>query len=164
MNFPHGLKRAATLCVLKNHQSFMLLKRNKEPNQGLFTPVGGKLDPYENPLQAAIRETREETGIDIDNIKFCGMLTETSAVKYNWINYVYLAEIEKITPPVCNEGELKWIHFDDVLKKPTPKTDWFIYKYILNNRPFAFNADFNEKIELVKMVEEIEGVVVFEKS
>ena len=163
MNFPKGIKRPATLCVLKNHQSFMLLKRKKEPNKGLFTPVGGKLDPFEAPLKAAIRETREETGIKVDRMKFCGMLTETSPVKYNWINYVYLAEIEKIPPPECNEGELQWIDFGHVLKKPTPKTDWFIYKYILEDKTFAFNAKFNGKIELIKMVEEIEDLVVFER-
>ena len=95
-------------------------------------------------------------------MKYCGLLTETSPVKYNWINYVYLAEIDKIPPPPCNEGELAWIHFDDVLEVDTPKTDWFIYKYLLENRPFAFNAIFDASINLLQMTEEIEGVLVFE--
>ena len=141
----------------------MLLKRLKEPNKGLFTPVGGKLDPHENPLKAAIRETWEETGFDVTHMKFCGLLTESSPVEYNWTNYVYLAEIELVPPPPCNEGELQWIDFDDVLKTPTPTTDWFIYKYILENRPFAFNAEFNEKIELLSMVEELEDKLVYTK-
>lgn len=158
---PFGLKRTATLCVLKNGKNFMLLKRLKEPNIGLFTPVGGKLDPHESPLKAAIRETWEETGVKVDHMKFCGLLTESSPVEYNWTNYVYLAEIDFITPPPCNEGELKWINFDDVLKVPTPTTDWFIYKYILDKNLFAFNAEFNEKIELLSMVEEIEDVSVY---
>lgn len=142
----------------------MLLKRFKEPNKGLFTPVGGKLEPHENALEAAIRETWEETGIKVDHMKYCGILTESSPVEYNWTNYVYLAEIDYIPPPDCNEGELKWINFSQVLEVPTPKTDWFIYKYILNNQPFAFNAEFNEKIELLSMVEEIENVKVFEMN
>jgi 8-oxo-dGTP diphosphatase len=139
----------------------MLLKRLKEPNKGKYTPVGGKLDPFESPLSAAIRETGEETGIRVSNMKFCGLLTETSPVKYNWINYVYLAEIEHLTPPFCNDGDLAWIHFDDVLKVDTPKTDWFIYKYILEGRPFAFNAIFDREIKLIKMTEELEDVMVF---
>jgi len=161
MKIPSGLKKAATLCVLKNGRSFLLLKRLKEPNKDKFTPVGGKLDPYESPLEAAIRETFEETGIKVDHMKFCGLLTETSPVDYNWINYVYLAEIKNVAPPPCNEGELNWIHFEEVLSLPTPKTDWFIYKYILENRSFAFNAKFNENIELVTMTEEIENLLVF---
>ena len=62
MKIPTGLKKSAVLCVLKNQDSFLLLKRLKEPNKELYTPVGGKLDPFENPNQTAIRETREETG------------------------------------------------------------------------------------------------------
>lgn len=158
---PVGLKKAATLCVLKNGESFLLLKRLKEPNQGKLTPVGGKLDPHESPIEAAIRETWEETGIKVDAMKYCGMLTETSPGKYNWINYVYLAEIEKISPPPCNEGELAWIHFKDVLDVDTPKTDWFIYKYILESKPFTFDALFDAQINLLRMTEEIEGVEVF---
>ena len=161
MQIPFGLKKVATLCVLKHEQKFMLLKRLKEPNKGKFTPVGGKLDPHENPLAAAIRETYEETGIKVDQMKFCGLLTESSPTEYNWVGYVYLADIALIEPPECNEGELKWIDFDDVLKVPTPTTDWFIYKYILEGKPFAFNADFDANNKLICMKEELEEVVVF---
>lgn len=154
---PVGLKRAATLCVLKHNNQFLLLKRLKEPNKDQYTPVGGKLDPFESPLQAAIRETFEETGIKVTTMKYCGTLTETSPTKYNWINYVYIAEIDFIEPPFCNEGTLNWIAFDDLLKVPTPKTDWFIYKYILDNKPFAFSALYNEALDLLSMIEEIEN-------
>lgn len=161
MKIPYGLKRTATLCVLKNGKSFLLLKRLKEPNAGKFTPVGGKLDPFESPLKAAIRETFEETGIKVEHMKFCGLLTESSPTEYNWTGYVYLAEIDSIEPPLCNEGELKWISFDEVLSMPTPKTDWFIYNYILENKPFAFSAEFDENIQLIEMVEEIENKAVY---
>ena len=161
MKVPFGLKRVATLCVLKNDHEFMLLKRLKEPNKGKFTPVGGKLDPHEDPLTAAIRETWEETGVKVETMKYCGLLSESSPVEYNWTNYVYLAEIGRIPPPPCNEGELKWIHFDEVLDQPTPKTDWFIYKYILEQKPFAFNALFDKNIRLLKMTEEIENKLVY---
>lgn len=154
---PVGLKRAATLCVLKHNNQFLLLKRLKEPNKDQYTPVGGKLDPFESPLQAAIRETFEETGIKVTTMKYCGTLTETSPTKYNWINYVYIAEIDFIEPPFCNEDTLNWIAFDDLLKVPTPKTDWFIYKYILDNKPFAFSALYNEDLDLLSMIEEIEN-------
>ncbi len=165
---PEGLKKAAVLCVLRHQakgrsQEFLLLKRLKEPNQGLYTPVGGKLDPYENALTAAIRETKEETGINVSTMKYCGTLVETSPTKYNWINFVYLADIDRVPPPPCNEGELRWIPFSEILSVPTPKTDWFIYDYILQNRPFAFHADFDEQINLIKMIDALTGEVVYPK-
>lgn len=153
---PTGLKRAATLCILRNNHRFLLLKRFKEPNKDNFTPVGGKLDPFENPVASAIRETFEETGIKVETMRYCGILTETSPTKYNWINYVYIAEIDFIEPPSCNEGVLMWISFDELLTIPTPKTDWYIYKYVMDNQSFALNAEYDENLNLLSMTEEIE--------
>jgi len=164
MEIPRGLKRAATLCVLKNENRFLLLKRFKEPNKNKYTPVGGKLDPYESPIKSAIRETFEETGIKVDGMKYCGILTESSPTEYNWICYVYLSEIDYIPAPDCNEGKLEWIDFEDVLKIPTPKTDWYIYKYILDNKPFAFNAEYNEQLELLSMHEETENIKILKST
>ena len=97
----------------------------------------------------------------VNKMKYCGLLTETSPVDYNWTNYVYLAEIDYLPPPPCSEGDLEWIRFEDVLKVDTPMTDWFIYKYILEDKPFAFNAIFDDQIQLLKMMEEIDGIEVF---
>lgn len=157
---PLGLKRTATLCILRNNNKFLLLKRLKEPNKDNFTPVGGKIDPFENPLNGAIRETFEETGIKVQTMKYCGLLTETSPTKYNWVNFVYITEIDFIDPPTCNEGTLTWIAFDELLNVPTPKTDWHIYKYILDGKPFALNAEYDEQLNLLSMTEEIENIKI----
>ena len=160
MKIPTGLKKSAVLCILKNEDSFLLLKRLKEPNKNMYTPVGGKLDPFENPNETAIRETREETGIEVESFQFCGMLIESSPTKYNWINFVYVAEIDHVPPPPCNEGTLEWITFEKVLQVPTPKTDGMIYKYVLESKPFIFNADFDKNLNLLKMVDELTGELV----
>ena len=161
MQVPPGIKKTAVLCVLKHGDSFLLLKRLKEPNKDQYTPVGGKLDPFESPVKAAIRETAEETGLQVSRFKYCGVLVESSPTSYNWVSFVYVADIEQIPPPFCNEGKLEWINYTEVLNIPTPKTDWFIYKYILEEKPFAFNAAFDEQLNLLSMVEEISGQTVF---
>ncbi|MBL0356681.1 MAG: NUDIX domain-containing protein [Chitinophagaceae bacterium] len=158
---PKGLKKTAVLCVLKNGHQFLLLKRLKEPNKDNYTPVGGKLDPFENPVDAAIRETREETGIQVPAMKYCGVLIESSPADYNWVSFVYLANIDLVSPPPCNEGTLEWIHFDEVLNIRTPKTDWFIYKYILEQQPFAINAVYDEELNLLNMSEDISATDLF---
>ena len=140
-----GIKKIASLCVIKNKNRFLLLKRNNKPNIGKYVPVGGKLKGYENPLKAAIRETFEETG-----------LTETSPIDYNWISYIYLVETNSIDIPKSNEGKLKWISFQEIKNIPTPKTDDIIYKYIINKKKFIISVDYDEKIEIISMKEEIE--------
>ncbi len=156
---PLGIKKIATLCVLRHGSDFMLLKRLKEPNKDMYTPVGGKIEPFETPEQGVIRETFEETGIKVDQVKFCGILTETSPTKYNWLSYVYVADIDPISPPACNEGTLEWIAYDNLLEVPTPKTDAMIYKYILEAKPFVFHALYDAELNLIEMKEEIANEV-----
>lgn len=157
---PEGIKKIATLCVLRNGNKFMLLKRLKEPNKDTYTPVGGKIEPYETPEEGVIRETFEETGIRVEAVKFCGILTETSPTKYNWLSYVYVADIDEVKPPKCNEGTLEWIAYEDLLNVPTPKTDWYIYQYILEQQPFVFHALYDGELNLLEMKEEIKGVLL----
>jgi 8-oxo-dGTP diphosphatase len=152
-----GLKKVAVICILKHQDKFLLLERLKEPNKDLFTPLGGKIDPFETPLGAAKRETWEESGIVVEDMDFCGILTETSPTKYNWTSYVYMAEIDYQDAPECNEGNLKWINADDILNIPTPKTDWHIYDYALKKQKFIFDAVYDKDLNLLEMSELIEN-------
>ncbi len=157
---PFGIKKIASMCVLKCEQRFLLLKRANEPNRGMFVPVGGKLEPHESAYQAVLRETFEETGIPLKSAKYCGTLTESSPVKYNWISFIYMAEIPYQPAPFCDEGTLEWIAIENLLKVPTPPTDWWIYKYILDHKPFAFSAAFDKDLNMLEMIEDIENVRV----
>jgi len=157
MSFPAGLKRAAVMVVLRSGNQFMLLKRANEPNKGLYVPVGGKVDPFEDPLQTAIRETKEETGITIRAPRYAGSLVETAPVKYNWWCSIYVADIPWQEAPPCDEGELAWIPFDELETLATPPTDWAIYQYMAQEKPFAMRAIFDADLNMLELVEEIEG-------
>lgn len=146
------------MVVLRHQDSFLLLKRIKAPYIGHYVPVGGKLEPYEDPCRAALRELREETGLVLTDLQYGGQLTETSPVDYNWWSTIYLANIDKIDPPHCDEGILEWIHFDQLTTIPTPPTDLQIYKYVVEGKPFALNAIFDKDLHLIRMTEEMTGV------
>lgn len=87
-------------------------------------------------------------------------LTESSPTEYNWTGYVYITDIDFAEPPVCNEGTLMWVVFEDLLNTPTLKTGWYMYKYIFENKPFAFSAEYDENLNLLSMTEEIENKVI----
>ncbi|WP_133272277.1 NUDIX hydrolase [Hymenobacter radiodurans] len=158
MTVAPGLKKAAVLCVLRHADAFLLLQRLKPPHQGLFTPVGGKLDPYESPQQAAFREVQEETGLQPLEMVWRGMLVETSPVDYNWISFVFEAHIERVPPPACSEGTLVWVEKAELAVVPTPLTDHFIYEYLLANRPFQFDATYDATLRPLVMREELQGL------
>lgn len=152
-----GLKKVAVFCILKSGEYYLLLQRNRQPHEGKFVPVGGKVDPYENTMDAVIRETFEETGIRIESPKFCGVLTETAPNNYNWVSFIYVAEIEKIAEPNCDEGTLHWIHASALYHIDTPPTDLSIYQFVDKNQIFVLNAIFDHQLSIIRMIDEISG-------
>ena len=163
MQFPLGYKKNSSMVILRNGTAYLLLKRNKEPFIGHYAPVGGKIEPHESPINAAIRETFEETGLVINQPKFCGMLVESSASQYNWTIFIYVADIEKVPPPPCPEGALEWIEHHDLLNVLIPETDGYVYTYILDNKPFMFDAQYDGDAQVLKMTEDFENILIFEK-
>lgn len=159
-----GLKRAAVLCVLKSNESnnYLLLKRNKEPHLNKYIPVGGKLEPFETPDAAAKREVFEETGITIDNMRLRGIMTETSPIKFNWINYIYTGTVNQFTPNYCNEGSLEWVKEDKILELPTPTTDWYIYNLLLQKDFFVLDAQYDAELNLKLLKNKINESILYE--
>ncbi len=159
-DFPLGLKRSAAMVVLRHDEQFLLLRRKKPPHEGKLVPVGGKLEPFEDPYTAALRETYEETGVQVDRLTYGGVLVESSPTAYNWQCNIYLADIPFQPPPPCDEGILEWIPFDEIPAVPTPPTDWHIYQYLMRGQAFALNAIYDENLNLLSMYEEIEGTML----
>ncbi|MBT3666860.1 MAG: NUDIX domain-containing protein, partial [Opitutae bacterium] len=62
--------KISTLLFLKNTAGeFLLLNRTNPPNKNKWSPIGGKLnmETGESPFECAIRECKEETGLEITN-------------------------------------------------------------------------------------------------
>lgn len=73
MTPPKHIVSAATI-VLNNQKEILLIKG---PRRGWEMP-GGQVEEGESLKDAAIRETKEESGIDIEVIKFCGVFQNVS--------------------------------------------------------------------------------------
>ena len=122
--------RLACLCDLRDKDGkVLLLRRNKEPNKGLCSPIGGKLDVStgESPAQCAQREIREEAGIDIpiDRLHLAGLISEAAYEDSgHWLLFLY-----RVIGPVevpehdMNEGRLEWFEPDQIDDLPLPETD-----------------------------------------
>lgn len=151
------MKKIATMVILRAGDQYLLLKRAKAPNIGKYVPVGGKLETYERPVEAAVRETWEETGIAISDPVLCGVLSETSPVDYNWLCYIYLADIPWQPAPDCNEGILEWIPAARLHEIPTPPTDLAIYDYVHRGEKFVIDAVYDAELRLTCMIEELTG-------
>lgn len=65
---------SATAIVLNEQNEILLIKG---PRRGWEMP-GGQVEEGESLKQAAIRETKEESGIEIEVLKFCGVFQNVS--------------------------------------------------------------------------------------
>ena len=73
--------KLACLCDLRDEEGrILLIRRNREPNKGLCSPIGGKLDMAtgESPAQCAQREIFEEAGarVPIEQLHLGGLIAE----------------------------------------------------------------------------------------
>jgi 8-oxo-dGTP diphosphatase len=122
--------RIACLCDLRDDQGrVLLLRRLKAPNQGLCSPIGGKLhvEEGESPAQCAQREILEEAGLHVpmDRIHLIGLVSECAFEgRGHWLMFVY-----RVLGPVhvdardMREGRLDWFHPHEVDALPLPETD-----------------------------------------
>ena len=110
--------RIMNMIKIQNHntnQVVVLDKVKKEGWEGLTFP-GGKVEENESMMAAAIREAKEETGLDIENLKFVGFITwlgkeyKDTGLLYETIDY----KGELVAKN--REGNLSWIDYEKFKK------------------------------------------------
>jgi ADP-ribose pyrophosphatase YjhB (NUDIX family) len=110
---------AAGIVVIENGK-FLISKRAFKPKKGYYDIVGGFLDKGEHPIVGAIRECKEETGLDIRIIKQIGIYIDKSYTfqgeKIPVLIVLYLAEIigGKMEP----QDDVASLHWFKIEKPP----------------------------------------------
>jgi len=114
-----------------------MLQRNKAPNKGLWSPIGGKLDMQsgESPHECAIRETSEEAGLKVDCSHlhlFCIISEKAYEGSGHWLMFLFSCSksIEKLPSPI-DEGQFSFFTRQEIDSLAIPETDrhclWDIY-------------------------------------
>jgi len=139
--------KIATLCDLRDESGrVLLLKRLKEPNFGLHSPIGGKLDMHtgESPAHAAQREIHEEAGIhvELDRLHLLGLISETAYEgRCHWlIFYFRVLGAVSVKPHTMNEGELDWFSIKELDALPLPESDREIIWPMVHKHEAAYLA------------------------
>jgi 8-oxo-dGTP diphosphatase len=109
------------VCFLfdRRENKVLILRRNKEPMKGLCTGVGGKTDFAEDIRASCFREVKEETGLDVENMRLKGILKTILEGKDSlWLLFVYTAEKNEGTLLPCDEGDLFWVPVENLYRQP----------------------------------------------
>jgi 8-oxo-dGTP diphosphatase len=127
MGLPY--KISTLLYCFNRHDEVLLLKRNREPNRGLWSPCGGKLDTGigESPYACAGREAQEEVGLRLgpSDLHLTGIVSEHGYLgQAHWLMFLFevAVRLSKLPPP-HREGVFQFHGRADLDRLPVPQTD-----------------------------------------
>lgn len=107
------IRRAVRTFLIKDNQVICI--KYKIDNVGYIDIPGGKIELDETPQQAAVREFKEETGIDISELEKLGkIIVEYPNRIYNM--EVFIAAKYIGFPQEFDENESFWIPINDLLE------------------------------------------------
>lgn len=134
----------SAICYINNGDKYLMLHRVKKKNdinEGKWIGVGGKFEKDESPEECIIRETKEETGLDLKRVVLRGIVTY---VNPDWeTEYMYVFTSDDFSGELieCNEGDLEWIDKKDLFKYNMWEGDKVFLKILLETNKF-FSAKF----------------------
>ncbi len=106
--------------VIINEDTIALIKRGNEPSRGKWTIPGGLVELAESPEQAVIRETSEETGLNVDNPTLIDVVSNVDLdnegkVKYHYVIIDYLVHVKDGKAQASSDAmELRWVPLTEV--------------------------------------------------
>ena len=107
----------------------LLLERTREPNAGLWSPPGGKVEVSEgeSPYAAAQREAQEELAFsfEIGELHLVGLVSEHGyGEAAHWLMFLFELKMRlEQLPPVHPEGQFGFFRQGDLETLRLPATD-----------------------------------------
>jgi 8-oxo-dGTP pyrophosphatase MutT (NUDIX family) len=109
-------------CLIRDDNGSLLLVRHVE---GRWTLPAGAMDPGESPADAALREIREETTLDVELLRVAGVfggyphfhIVYPNGDEAAWVTVLFEARIVAgdAKPGDDETAEVRWVTFDDAL-------------------------------------------------
>jgi 8-oxo-dGTP diphosphatase len=103
-------------CIQDPNKILLIHKDRPEWQKGRINYVGGKVEVGESYQEAAFRELKEETGISVDSMSFCGLIKGCG-----FVVHCFSCQVDG-TQEICpREGEtelVEWCCIEDVVKDP----------------------------------------------
>lgn len=116
----HTIVMCANVLVRMNGK-YLVHRRSphKKVLPNIIHTMGGKVDPGENPYEAAIREVKEESGLTVKNVKLEAFIQELEPHQKgeDWLIFHFSADYEsgELTPN--EEGEFVFLTKEELLRE-----------------------------------------------
>ena len=145
--------RLTTLCYIENdRKEYLMLHRTKKKNDqshDKWLGVGGKFEADESPEECMLREVREETGLELREYTFRGIVTFVSEVWETEYMNIFTAKFPGGQLADCDEGELEWVPESRLIDLQLWEGDRIFLKHLIDHDDFfslKFKYDRDEKL------------------
>ena len=106
--------------MIRDGERYLLIKRAANPDKGLWSVPGGLVEVGERIEDAALREAKEETCLEVELVKRLGVvdkieLDDEGEVYYHFVIIQYLADVlGGEMCPMDDALEAEWVTLDQL--------------------------------------------------
>jgi len=109
---------------------------------GLWEVPGGKVEPFETPFEAMVREVAEEVGLQVKTGRILGTVTHHYSDNRLCLHVFQVIRYHGVADCYANQLALRWVHPHELMEFEFPEAN----RSVLNLMQFA-NESANDVIE-----------------
>ncbi|MDQ8203068.1 NUDIX domain-containing protein [Pelagicoccus sp. SDUM812003] len=116
---------SAGALIFDGQGRLLVVERAREPSKGKFGIPGGFTDFGERLEHVVVREAKEETNLDLENVRFFASFPNPyhyKSVIYPVTDTYFLASVDSFDRMEAEKSEVSGIHFVD--PKEVPEEQW----------------------------------------
>lgn len=158
------IRKAVRCYLIKDNEVVVTKYKKGNKKEGYYDIPGGKIEEGETPKQTAIREMKEETGIEIQNLKYKGIMT-IEYLDRMFIFDTFISKEYEGEPQEFEENTSEWIDIDELLKKEKILSniillDKFLIKGLIDdNRNFNLHIKVDEQENILGIDYNVEKII-----